>query len=91
MQSLGATRAAVRPGLAPENEVVHTTDPTSTEKNGTTASDDAVSPDTPHGEPTTEQDEKDVVPTETAQRGVQQVEAITLTWTKPNLILVFIL
>lgn len=31
------------------------------------------------------------LPTETAQAGVQDVEAVTLTWSKPSLIAVFIL
>ncbi|OAA65336.1 Major facilitator superfamily domain, general substrate transporter [Niveomyces insectorum RCEF 264] len=31
------------------------------------------------------------IPTEDAQRGVQEVEAVTLTWSKPSLIAVFIL
>jgi hypothetical protein len=52
---------------------------------------DDVSPSSGHNEPAVEQAEKDVVPTEDAQRGVQQVEAVTLTWTKPYLISVFIL
>lgn len=44
----------------------------------------------PNNEPAIEDPEKDLVPTEDAQRGVQQVEAVTLTWTKPYLIAVFI-
>lgn len=46
--------------------------------------------------PTTNEDlaveapEKDILPSEDAQRGVQQVEAVTLTWSKPSLIAVFI-
>ncbi|KAL5322888.1 hypothetical protein ACEPPN_010867 [Leptodophora sp. 'Broadleaf-Isolate-01'] len=40
-------------------------------------------------EPASDDPEKDVVPAEDAQRGVQQVEAVTLTWTKPYLIAVF--
>lgn len=31
------------------------------------------------------------VPTDDAQRGIQDVEAVTLTWSKPSLIAVFIL
>lgn len=34
---------------------------------------------------------KDLLPDHDAQRGIQQVEAVTLTWTKSNLIAVFIL
>ena len=30
--------------------------------------------------------EKEIVPTEDAQRGVQKIEAVTLAWTKPMLI-----
>lgn len=52
---------------------------------------DAISPNNGNDEPAAEQAEKDVLPTEDAQRGVQQVEAVTLTWTKPYLITVFIL
>ncbi|KAL3421168.1 MFS siderophore iron [Phlyctema vagabunda] len=51
--------------------------------------DDAISPN--RAVLSEEQPEKDVLPTEDAQRGVQQVEAVTLTWTKPYLIMVFIL
>jgi hypothetical protein len=62
------------------------------EKNRTVSgTQDAIVPDNPHEEPEVEQPEKDVLPTEDAQRGVQQVEAVALTWTKPNLIAVFIL
>lgn len=41
-------------------------------------------------EPAGDDLEKDIVPTEDAQRGVQEVEAVTLTWTKPYLIAVFL-
>jgi hypothetical protein len=34
---------------------------------------------------------KDLLPDQDAQRGIQQVEAVTLTWTRSNLIAVFIL
>lgn len=75
------------------------TDPSVTEANfsssdtapAVAAADDIISADDGRVEPTTEQPEKDLVPTEEAQRGVQQVEAVTLTWTKSYLIAVFIL
>lgn len=56
------------------------------DKHATTVSGDGIS-STP--EPASDDPEKDVVPAEDAQRGVQQVEAVTLTWTKPYLIAVF--
>lgn len=66
-----------------------TAEASSNEKNPTvTGTDDTATPDI---EPAVEQNDKDLVPTENAQRGVQEVEAVTLTWTKPYLILVFIL
>lgn len=68
------------------------TEISSNEKNPTVSgTDDTISPDTGHGDEAAEQPEKDLVPTEGAQRGVQQVEAVALTWTKPYLIMVFIL
>lgn len=64
----------------------------SNEKNATTTgTDDAISPNNENGQQDVEGAEKDIVPTEDAQRGVQDVEAVTLTWTKPYLIAVFIL
>ncbi|RDW66569.1 siderophore iron transporter mirB-like protein [Coleophoma cylindrospora] len=54
------------------------------------ATEDTISPDTGHGEPASEEPEKDVLPTEGAQRGVQHIEAVTLTWTKPMLVAIFI-
>lgn len=64
----------------------------SNEKNPTTSgTNDAILHDNGHDEPEVENPEKDLVPTEDAQRGVQQVEAVALTWTKPYLIAVFIL
>lgn len=64
----------------------------SNEKHPTiTGTDDIISPQVGHDEPEAEHPEKDLVPTEDAQRGVQQVEAVTLTWSKPYLIAVFIL
>ncbi|CZT03537.1 probable siderophore iron transporter mirB [Rhynchosporium agropyri] len=55
------------------------------DKNTTTVNNDIA----PAHEPAGDDPEKDVVPSEDAQRGVQQVEAVTLTWTKPYLIAVF--
>ncbi|TGO14497.1 hypothetical protein BTUL_0052g00350 [Botrytis tulipae] len=52
--------------------------------------DDAISPSSANDLPISEQAEKDALPTETAQRGVQEVEAVALTWTKPMLIAVFL-
>jgi hypothetical protein len=64
----------------------------SDEKNpAVTGTDDTIAPSSAAGEPAGDDLEKDIVPTEDAQRGVQQVEAVTLTWTKPYLIAVFIL
>lgn len=62
------------------------------EKDQTTSgTDGAISPNNGHDEPLSEQPEKDLMPTEDAQRGVRKVEAVALTWTKPYLITVFIL
>tara|TARA_R110002060_G_scaffold36098_1_gene46990 strand:+ start:727 stop:990 length:264 start_codon:yes stop_codon:yes gene_type:complete len=55
------------------------------DKNAATVSDGIA----PTQEQASDDPEKDVVPAEDAQRGVQQVEAVTLTWTKPYLIAVF--
>ena len=55
------------------------------DKNAATVSDGIA----PIQEQASDDPEKDVVPAEDAQRGVQQVEAVTLTWTKPYLIAVF--
>ena len=52
---------------------------------------DVISPNDGHGKPAVEQPEKDLVPIEDAQCGVQQVEAVALTWTKPYLFIVFLL
>lgn len=62
-----------------------TTEPTA----GTAAGPDEINT-TITGEPDVEQPEKDILPAEDAQRGVQQVEAVTLTWTKPSLVGIFI-
>lgn len=35
-------------------------------------------------------EEKKIEPDETAQRGVKNVEAITLSWTKPSLVMVYL-
>lgn len=63
----------------------------SNEKNPTTGIDDVFTPNNGQIDPASEDAEKDVLPTEDAQRGVQEVEAVTLTWTKPYLVSVFIL
>ncbi|KAA8568874.1 hypothetical protein EYC84_007853 [Monilinia fructicola] len=66
--------------------------PSSNEKNPTVSgADDAVSPSNASQEPISEQSEKDDLPTENAQRGVQEIEAAALTWTKPYLVMVFML
>jgi hypothetical protein len=52
---------------------------------------DTISPNNVNEDPISEQPEKDILPTEDAQRGVQQVEAVALTWSKPYLITVFLL
>ncbi|KAI9648915.1 hypothetical protein NHQ30_001481 [Ciborinia camelliae] len=65
--------------------------PPSNEKNTTfSGTNDVISPSNGNDGPISEQDEKDALPTENAQRGVQEVEAAALTWTKPYLIAVFI-
>jgi hypothetical protein len=56
----------------------------------TSAVGDVITPNN-GDEPSSEQSVKDLVPTEDAQRGVQDIEAAALTWTKPYLIAVFIL
>ena len=93
MASLSRFRPLFRRGGAEDSDPsVVTTGSAPNEKTPTvTGNIDTISPDNANGEPTTEQPEKDLLPTEDAQRGVQQVEAVTLTWTKPYLIAVFIL
>lgn len=51
----------------------------------------AIAPINNDIEPGVEEPVKDLLPTEGAQKGVQEVEAVTLTWTRPYLIAVFIL
>ncbi|RDL33293.1 MFS transporter, SIT family, siderophore-iron:H+ symporter [Venustampulla echinocandica] len=65
----------------------------SDEKNpAISGTDDIISPNNGHDGPAAEPaTEKDMMPTEDAQRGVKQVEAVALAWTKPHLIMVFIL
>ncbi|TVY81985.1 Siderophore iron transporter mirB [Lachnellula suecica] len=59
----------------------------SSEKNpAVNGTQDVISPVITGGKP-----EESFLPTEDAQRGVQQVEAVALTWTKPYLVAVFIL
>ncbi|RFU25912.1 hypothetical protein B7463_g10421, partial [Scytalidium lignicola] len=53
--------------------------------------DDHITPNFNLNSPEAAEAIKDALPTQDAQRGVQQVEAVTLTWTKPYLIAVFIL
>ena len=85
-----ATEDVATPQSAPM-EVLPTTDEkiagTATTMGNAT---DVISPDTNTGEPQVEEPVKDILPSEDAQRGVQQVEAVTLTWSKPSLIAVFI-
>lgn len=63
----------------------------SSEKRTTISGTDDIAPHIAEEEPEVDAPLKYLVPTVSAQRGVQQVEAVTLTWTKPYLILVFIL
>jgi hypothetical protein len=65
--------------------------PTDNKTPAITGTQDTISPSNVNEDPISEQPEKDTLPAEHAQRGVQQVEAVTLTWSKPYLIAVFIL
>ncbi|QSZ37042.1 hypothetical protein DSL72_009134 [Monilinia vaccinii-corymbosi] len=56
--------------------------PSSSEKNPTVSNDSEG--------PVSEQGSTEDFPTENAQRGVQEIEAAALTWTKPYLVMVFI-
>lgn len=77
---------------APEETAAPATTTGTSEKHATVAdTSDAIASHPGNDDLAVEQPEKDLVPTEDAQRGVQQVEAVTLTWTKPYLIAVFIL
>ncbi len=98
MVSLSRFRPAFRRATTTEHEappvVAMTGLPTSNEKNPSIAANqDAISPDNGPGEQegAVPVNKEDLVPTEDAQRGVQQVEAVTLTWTKPYLVMVFFL
>ncbi|KAG9246932.1 major facilitator superfamily domain-containing protein [Calycina marina] len=81
---------------AVNNEAQHVASSTGTdagEKAPGTTTNDAITPTSPNDVPMVEveQQDKDLVPTEDAQRGVKQVEAVALTWSKPYLIAVFAL
>lgn len=52
---------------------------------------DGITPSDDLNNAETVQAAKDALPAQDVQRGVQQVEAVTLIWTKPYLIAVFIL
>ncbi|PQE22523.1 Siderophore iron transporter mirB protein [Rutstroemia sp. NJR-2017a BVV2] len=86
-----------RPGFrrtTTENEgpAVHMTElPNDNKTPAITGTQDTISPSNINEDTISEQPEKDILPAEDAQRGVQQVEAVTLTWSKPYLIAVFIL
>lgn len=93
-----AVLSRFRPGFrrpttedAAGTSVAMTPIPVNEKNQAVSGSQDAIVPDNRHEEPEVEQPEKDVLPTEDAQRGVQQVEAVTLTWTKPYLIAAFVL
>ncbi|KAJ8069487.1 hypothetical protein OCU04_003140 [Sclerotinia nivalis] len=88
----GYRRKATEDMINESSEVAMADMPSSNEKNPTVSgTDDAISPSNASDGPISEQVEKDALPTETAQRGVQEVEAVALTWTKPYLISVFML
>ncbi|KAF7955575.1 hypothetical protein EAE96_004501 [Botrytis aclada] len=90
----GFRRKATEDIINESSEVAMGDMSSSNEKNTTkpavTGADDAISPSSANDVPISEEAEKDVLPTETAQRGVQEVEAVALTWTKSMLIAVFI-
>lgn len=67
-----------------------TMDEMSSGKNPAVYGTDAISPTSANGEPAVEEPDKNII-AEDAQRGVAQVEAVTITWTKPHLIAVFML
>ncbi|ESZ91231.1 MFS transporter, SIT family, siderophore-iron:H+ symporter [Sclerotinia borealis F-4128] len=88
----GFRRRATEDIINESAEVAMADLPSSDEKNTTVnGTNDVISPSTGSIEPISEEAEKDVMPTEGAQRGVQEVEAVALTWTKPYLIMVFAL
>ncbi|TGO22451.1 hypothetical protein BPAE_0168g00220 [Botrytis paeoniae] len=90
----GFRRKATEDIINESSEVAMADMSSSNEKNpanpAVTGADDTISPSSANDVPISEQAEKDVLPTETAQRGVQEVEAVALTWTKPMLIAVFL-
>ncbi|KAF7871962.1 uncharacterized protein EAF02_009067 [Botrytis sinoallii] len=90
----GFRRKATEDIINESSEVAMADMSSSNEKNpakpAVTGADDTISPSSANDVPISEQAEKDVLPTETAQRGVQEVEAVALTWTKPMLVAVFL-
>lgn len=62
---------------APTNPEIQAVPGGEVEKNGTVTCDNV---------PADGGDEKDIVPSEDAQRGVQKIEAVTLAWTKRSLV-----
>lgn len=90
----GFRRKATEDIINESSEVAMADMPSSNEKNSATpavtGADDTISSSNANDLPISEQAEKDALPTENAQRGVQEVEAVALTWTKPMLIAVFL-
>ncbi|KAK6594962.1 MFS siderophore iron [Botrytis cinerea] len=90
----GFRRKATEDIINESSEVAMADMPASNEKNSATpavtGADDTISSSNANDLPISEQAEKDALPTENAQRGVQEVEAVALTWTKPMLIAVFL-
>lgn len=86
----GFRRKATEDMINESSEVPMADVPSTNEKNPTvTSADDGIS--RPNEGPISEQAEKEALPSKDAQRGVQEVEAVALTWSKPYLIMVFIL
>lgn len=73
-----------------ESSEVAIADVPSIEKNPTVdGTSESITASNGNDVPISEQEGKDVVPSEDAQRGVQEIEAAALTWTKSYLIAVF--
>ncbi|KAF7909328.1 uncharacterized protein EAF01_003046 [Botrytis porri] len=90
----GFRRKATEDIINESSEVAMADMPSSNEKDAAkpavTGADDTISSSNANDVPISEEAEKDVLPTATAQRGVQEVEAVALTWTKSMLIAVFL-
>ncbi|TGO86955.1 hypothetical protein BPOR_0264g00130 [Botrytis porri] len=90
----GFRRKATEDIINESSEVAMADMPSSNEKDAAkpavTGADDTISSSNANDVPISEEAEKDVLPTATAQRSVQEVEAVALTWTKSMLIAVFL-